>query len=720
MGLLDRVRAEQRQLRKTPKKAITDYRPDLKDRVHVTSQVGSSQAAEIADSFVGNAAAYQSYVWMRKAIEKTSQNINGLPVRVVNANNEAIDNHPVSLLLARGNDTMSPSTIWDWWVVSMLLGGEGALQIVPDRRGRPLWLWPRRPDLVLVHPDITPERIDYPSVAMYTVMPDALAGAQQLQLQPGELIFTKFNHPTNPWRGLSPVAAIRNSIIIDVYAQAWSKRFLQAGARPDFVVTVPQPLTQSEKDDIQARVLAQYSGPDNWHLPAVLDDGATITPLTFPPVDVQWLEQRGTSRDEVGAIYGVPDEIMGYGKDTYENFGMALTVYWTLTLKPLTAFRDDALTHHFRVKMPMLAPGERIETDLSSVGVLQEDRLPKVDMATKLWQIGVPFNQLDEQLQLGIGPVPNGDLPFGKPSTPEITVIPETPPALTQALAMLPESAKGAATVQHPFFTTGEITRDAWLTTKRMVLQTLPDDDDAEEAIRREVERRAQRALAQALREQWRNILPENAENMELWELEAYINQRLLEDQSVRDAIARTVQNGADLGVNIALDQLGTLGMSFDYTLVNTRARDWAQRYVGELITQIDNTTRANVRQAVSRWYENGEPLSALQRDLEPTFGADRAQMIAETETTFASANGAVAGYQESGVVVGMRWRTVVDERVCPICGTLDGVTVGLDERFYDALPPNLQSRVRREFDKPPAHPRCRCRISPSVLTNQP
>lgn len=716
MGLLDRVRNEQRNLRREPKKAITDHHPELNERVRVVTQVGSSQAAEIADSFVGNAAAYQSYIWMRKAIEKTSQNINGLPVRVVNANNEAIDNHPVSQLLARGNDTMSPSTIWDWWIVSMLLGGEGAIQIVNDRRGRPLWLWPRRPDLVLVHPDITPERIDYPSVAQYTVMPDSLAGAQQLTLQPGELIFTKFNNPTNPWRGLSPVAAIRNSIIIDVYAQAWSKRFLQSGARPDFVVTVPQPLTKSEKDRIQDEVVMQYSGPDKWHTPAVLDDGATITPLTFPPVDVQWLEQRNTSRDEVGAIYGIPDEIMGYGKDTYENFSTALTVVWTLTWKPLTIFRDDALTHHFRVKAPLLAPGERIATDLSGVGVLQEDMVPKVDVATKLWQIGVPFNQLDEQLQLGIGPVPNGDLPFGKPATPEITVTPQSPPALTQALAMLPESAKGAATVQHPFFTTGEITRDAWLTTKRMVLQTLPDDDDAEEAIRREVERRAQRALTQALRDQWRNILPENAEDMELWELEAYINQRLLEDQSVRDAIARTVQNGADLGVNIALDQLGTLGMSFDYTLVNTRARDWAQQYVGELISQIDGTTRENVRQAVSRWYENGEPLSALRRDLEPTFGADRAQMIAETETTFASANGAVEGYRESGVVMGMTWKTVVDERVCPICGSLDGVTVGLDERFYDALPPNLQNRVRRQFDKPPAHPRCRCRVSPQVM----
>jgi HK97 family phage portal protein len=713
MGLLDRVRAQQRNMSKP--KAISHH-PEMADRVHVVSQYGGSMAAEISDSFVGNATAYQSYTWLRKAIEITAKNVNPLPVRVVDADNQAMDNHPVSQLLARGNDTMSPSTIWDWWVVSMLLSGEGAIEIVNDRRGRPLWLWPRRPDLVLVLPDVSPERLDYPSVAGYVVMPDALAGAQQLQLTPQQLVFSKFNNPLNPWRGISPVSAVANSIVIDIYAQTWSKSFLKAGARPDFVVTAPQGLTQTEKDRIQGDVIHQFSGAENWHKPIILEDGTTIQPLTFPPVDVQWLEQRQFARDEVGAIIGVPDEIMGYGKDTYENFEAALKVYWTLTLRPLTMFRDTALTHHFTTKLPMLAPGERIATDLSSIGVLQEDKLPKVDMAVKLWQIGVPFNQLDAQLQLGVGAVPNGDLPFGKPPVEPLMIDATATPAL-------PEPAKGAAMVQRPFLRTltpGNITRDAWLTTKRMILQTLPDDDDAEEAIRREIERRAQRALTQALREQYRNLLPENAESMELWELEAYINSRLLDNQGVRDSIYRVVQDGADLGVNIALDQLGTLGMSFDYTLVNTRARDWAQRYVGELITQIDGTTRASVRQAVARWYENGEPLSALQRDLEPTFGADRAQMIAETETTAAASEGSYAGFQESGVVVGITFKTVNDEIVCPICGSLNGVTIGMDERFYDALPPNLQAKVKRQFKLPPCHPRCRCRTSPSVLTNKP
>ena len=64
--------------------------------------------------------------------------------------------------------------------------------------------------------------------------------------------------------------------------------------------------------------------------------------------------------------------------------------------------------------------------------------------------------------------------------------------------------------------------------------------------------------------------------------------------------------------------------MGFDWTLANTAARDWANRYVGELIGGIQETTRAQVRQAVAAWVDNGQPLEALIRELEPTFGRPR------------------------------------------------------------------------------------------------
>ncbi len=274
-----------------------------------------------------------------------------------------------------------------------------------------------------------------------------------------------------------------------------------------------------------------------------------------------------------------------------------------------------------------------------------------------------------------------------------------------------------ADTDQPPFeMPSGELTREAWLAVKAMVLQLSPDDDDAEEQLRRALEQRSQDAILRALRAQWRNLLPPNADTMELAELMAYINSRLIAQQVPADAIARTVQDAADLGVNIALDQLGTLGIAFDYTMVNNRARAWARQYSYELVRGIDDTTKQGVQQAVERWYANREPITALRRDLEPLFGARRAKLIAQTETTRAASEGLRAGYRESGVVTGMVFRTVNDERVCAHCGSLDGTVVPLEGSFYDALTPELQATLRRRFDVPPVHPGCRCRMTAQVI----
>ena len=185
------------------------------------------------------------------------------------------------------------------------------------------------------------------------------------------------------------------------------------------------------------------------------------------------------------------------------------------------------------------------------------------------------------------------------------------------------------------------------------------------------------------------------------------------------DAIARTLYDAAGAGVNIALDQLERIGVGFDYTLVNTRAQDWAKRYSYELIQGINDTTKQAVQQAVERWYGNGEPLSALIDDLQPAFSKKRAKLIAQTETTRSAAEGNRIGYKESGVVTGLVWKTVNDgEKVCPICQALDGKIISIEGgRFYDELPAEIRDKMKRAFEVPPSHPGCRCRLAPQVVS---
>ena len=250
--------------------------------------------------------------------------------------------------------------------------------------------------------------------------------------------------------------------------------------------------------------------------------------------------------------------------------------------------------------------------------------------------------------------------------------------------------------------------------------------DESERQLQLALERQAQEQIAAPLRKQFRDILPASAAAMSLAELLTYIDVRIANDQAVVDAINRAIQNGADLGVNIALDQLQMSGIGFDYTLVHTAARDWARQYGAQLIRNVNDTTREAVRQSVSRWYENGEPLSALRDDLVSTvFNERRAQLIAMTETTRAAAEGTHIGYAESGVVTEEIWLTANDERVCPYCNSLNEQVVSINGgSFFDRLPDELREQLEQRaarnpnvrFARPPAHPGCRCRIGARVV----
>ena len=263
----------------------------------------------------------------------------------------------------------------------------------------------------------------------------------------------------------------------------------------------------------------------------------------------------------------------------------------------------------------------------------------------------------------------------------------------------------------------GILTRDAY---KAMALQLNPDDPEVEHIIRRELELVNEGRLERGLSEWLREIFPDNAAEVLFWE------QRFASGKGrFRDVLSRVLMDSVDLGTNIALDQAGTIGMGFDYTLVNTRARDWAERYTDDLLIQLGTTTERTVGNSIARWIENGEPMSVLRRDLRNSgFSKRRAKLIASTETTRAAAEANAIAYKEMGLTH-YEWSTANDERVCPICGPLggmaivDGVAVPQaidDQRGQRALIDGVFTHPNgTTYKRPPAHVGCRCGVAPVV-----
>lgn len=158
----------------------------------------------------------------------------------------------------------------------------------------------------------------------------------------------------------------------------------------------------------------------------------------------------------------------------------------------------------------------------------------------------------------------------------------------------------------------------------------------------------------------------------------------------------------------------GGIGVGFDPLSFDQRARDWARNYNYNLINGINETSSAAVGRAISDWIQMpGATNADLNNLIAPIFGDARANAIAITEVTRAYAQ-ADTIYQEyladmgvTGVV--REWMTSEDEKVCPICGALDGKQIEIGEMFVDD--------DGNEYDNPPAHPNCRCAVQTRINT---
>ncbi len=154
-----------------------------------------------------------------------------------------------------------------------------------------------------------------------------------------------------------------------------------------------------------------------------------------------------------------------------------------------------------------------------------------------------------------------------------------------------------------------------------------------------------------------------------------------------------------------------TASIAMDYTLTNIEAAKWARKYTYDLVKGIDDTTRKALQDAISGFIDTpgttiGDVMDALP------FDETRSQLVATTEVTrsYAMAQN-LAGYQMKqdfpDVKVVKIWYTNNDDKVCPICGPLEGAEVELGDTFDGGY--NIPGDT---------HPGCRCWIDTRTRIN--
>lgn len=164
------------------------------------------------------------------------------------------------------------------------------------------------------------------------------------------------------------------------------------------------------------------------------------------------------------------------------------------------------------------------------------------------------------------------------------------------------------------------------------------------------------------------------------------------------------------------------LHMLHDPDLFTTMAAPYIDATLAQRLFDVQTDFETRARRALVLSQTEGDTLAQAQKRMDDLWGLGKGQngkslwfrllAIADSEFWRAANLGAAAMMGDNAYMLkGKMWITKEDERVCPRCEKLDGVSMLLDADFIDTV-----GGVK--VSNPPLHTLCRCWTSP-ILTSR-
>lgn len=140
------------------------------------------------------------------------------------------------------------------------------------------------------------------------------SAAKGIFFEEEQIVHFKLNNPGNEVYGLSPLESLFVPIESDLYAQAYNRDFFKNNATPRLHIDMGN-CTYAQLKRNRHYWNSEFRGARNAHKTIITEGGAKINPIGTPPKDMEFLNQRKFSRDEILAVFGVPPIKVGVYED---------------------------------------------------------------------------------------------------------------------------------------------------------------------------------------------------------------------------------------------------------------------------------------------------------------------------------------------------------------------------------------------------------------------
>lgn len=344
---------------------------------------------------------YNASAIVYAAVEKRAKLIASAPwvaERKVNGEWEPAPESPLQRLIDNPNPEQSTYELIYQASQSLDLSGNAYISEIKRGNGQPMALWLLPAQYMRLKPG-RERLVDYFEYGE--------AGTRK-KIDSDDMIHLKMPNPNSRWFGMPVLMAAGRATDVDRESGIWQKVSLQNRGVIDIHVEVPDGTTPESIDEAKKRYKERQSGPDNARDP--MFTSGKVTQLGQNAVEMDFVASRRAVWTEIAAVFGVPLAALGFTEDVNLANAEAMNKQlWQATIIPQLDLMKRQLNHQLASEF---GNEWRLTYDLSNVTALQEDYSDKLANADKLYRMGVPFNVINQKLELGFDDIEGGDVGY--------------------------------------------------------------------------------------------------------------------------------------------------------------------------------------------------------------------------------------------------------------------------------------------------------------------
>lgn len=233
------------------------------------------------------------------AVRVISETIASLPwdvKRDIDKSTETATAHPINKLIHAPNGMMTDFNFREVCQAHLCLHGNAFIAIRRNEAGQPVKLIP-------VHPDRVEVKV-YQDEKFYTIDQgkETFDDTEMIHI-----VGLSFDGVV----GKSVIEAARESIGLGLAADQFGGSFFGNGANVSAVLTHPGKLSDEAYKRLMASWQRRYSGLDNSHKTAILEEGMNLTKVSISPSESQFLETRKFGVEDIARFFRIPLAYLG-------------------------------------------------------------------------------------------------------------------------------------------------------------------------------------------------------------------------------------------------------------------------------------------------------------------------------------------------------------------------------------------------------------------------